>query len=300
MRWQLAMIVAALAACGSEERRSCVPTEYQLTFQPADTRPDEYLDDDRTVEAPVSVAVGGTERFTVVAVDDCGSAGGPGPLVVSSGNPAVATVTATGATIDIQGVAVGAVSVGVTDTLDVSHTLYVGVGRIDSVQLVADEVGEPGAFFVGIPQVKVKLLDADGFWLVDRALAVTGDIPQGDAWNVLDTAGAGVGDHTVTVHVGALTVPVTATIVDHLDDVMAGSPTMMSAVPSGQRVCFYAHTGGAVVAGVPWTFDYDTSAGHVSRPNCVEVWPRDRSETSTTITAHALGLSTTATVKFPR
>jgi hypothetical protein len=299
MRWSVGVILIALAACGTEDK-SCDSLQYNLAFHADDTHPNEYVDSDTYAVDPRFLAVGGTERFTVEAVDGCGSAGSPGRLGVYSVDESLATVTptATGATFDLHGLAPGFADVGAADEFGMTKHMGVTVRAIDSVRLVADEVGAPGAFFVGIPQVKVQLL-ARGQWLVDRDLAVGGPIAKGAAWNLLDTAGLDPGTYAEDVFAGGSTWPITVTIVDHLDDIVAGEPT--GAVPyRSEKVCFFAHTGGAVVAGVPWTFDYEPGGGRVDLPNCVVVWATSSQEEMTTVTAHALGMSASSTVAFPR
>lgn len=290
------MILVALAGC-DEEDDDCDPNARFMSFGSVDTHWYEYVDNDDEVVGDHGIAVGGSQRYSAVDRNDCGSAApSPEPISVLGADPQVATAAVNGGTIDVRGVGPGSVTLTIED-LDVKTERTIPVKTIDAVRLVADENGEPGAFFAGTLQAKIQLL-SQGDWVVDRGLTVTGELSQGSAWDLLDLRGAAVGDHAVTVIAGTSSWPVTATIVDHIDTVVAQAPAITAGIYDEPNVCFYAHASGVVVAGVPWTFDYDPEAGDVVRPNCVEVWRRDDKEISTTVTAHALGFSATTTVTF--
>lgn len=290
------MILVALAGC-DEEDDFCDPNLRYLSFGSVDTHWYEYVDNDDEVVGDHGIAVGGTQRYSAVDRNDCGSAAPmTGPLTASGVDPQVATVSITGSVLDVHGVAAGVVMLHLAD-VDVMTDRRIPVKAIDAVRVVADENGEPGAFYAGTPYAKIQLLAQDD-WVVDRGLTVAGDVPQGSAWNLLDLSAASVGDHAVTVNAGGASWPVIVTITDHVDAVVPQSPAITASIYGSQDVCFYAHDNGVAVAGVPWTFDYDADAGDLVRPNCVEVWRRDDKEISTTVTAHALGFSATTTVTF--
>ena len=298
MRWIVCVIVVALAGC-DEEDDFCDPNVRYMSFGSVDTHWIEYVDNDDEVVGDHGVAVGGTERYSAVDRDDCGSAApSPEPISVLGADSQIATASVNGALIDVHGVAAGSVTLTIKD-LDVMTDRTIPVKAVDAVRLVADENGEPGAFYAGSPYAKIQLL-AQGDWVVDRGLSIVGDLAQGSAWDLLDLSGASVGEHAVTVTAGGSSWPVTATITDHVDAVVAQAPAITTSIYGSPSVCFYAHDRGVVVAGVPWTFDYDPDGGEIVRPNCVEVWRRDDKEISTTVTAHALGFSATTTVTFAR
>ena len=68
----------------------------------------------------------------------------------------------------------------------------------------------------------------------------------------------------------------TATIVDHIDGIMARDAAITVQQYSSADACFFASTDGALVDGVPWQIDFDTLSGDQTTPNCVEVWLGDR------------------------
>ena len=294
MRWIVCVILVAVFGCDYEED-DCDPNVRYMGFGSVDTTWIEYVDSDSYTVGDHGIAVGGSERYSAVDRNDCGSAApNPEPLTVLGADPQVATVSVNGALIDLRGVGPGSVRLTIKD-LDVMTDRVIPVKTIDAVRLVADENGEPGAFYAGTPVAKIQLL-SQGDWVVDRGLAVSGDLAQGSAWNLLDLGAASAGDHAVKVIAGGASWPVTATIVDHIDAVVPQATQIAAAHYDTPDVCFHAHAAGIVVAGVPWTFDYDPDGGEVVRPNCVEVWRRDDKEISTTVTAHALGFSATPTV----
>jgi len=291
------ILVALLGACIDEEDDDCNPGSYYLTFDSSDTKWIEYSDADTYVVGYHAIAVGGVQRFEVGGETDCGDHAPVTPLEVRDDDPAIATESTIGATVDVRGVAAGDATLELLSHIADRHA-KVRVAPIASVRLVGDELGEPGAFYRGATTAKVQLLDADGQWLVDRSLTVSGDFPQGTRWNEVSLAGAQAGDHALSIAAGTGSWPVTATIVDHIDGIMARDAAITVQQYSSADACFFASTDGALVDGVPWQIDFDTLSGEQTTPNCVEVWLGDDNHTQTTITAHALGYTATTVVTF--
>ena len=293
------ILVASLASCIDEEDDECDPGSYYLTFHSSDTAWIEYDDSGSWVVGDHAVAVGGVQRFAVGAETDCGDRTPVTPLEVRDDDPQIATETTLGATIDVTGVATGEATLELLSPVADARP-RVRVAPIASVRLVGDELGEPGAFYQGAPVAKLQLLGADGQWLVDRSLTVSGDLAQGARWNLVSLAGAAPGDHAIDVMAGGASWPVTATIVDHIDGIMARDAAISVPEYSTPDVCFFATTDGALVDGVPWQIDFDWLAGTQTTPNCVEVWLGSDHLMQTTVTAHALGFTATTVITFTK
>ena len=297
MRLLLSVILVASFAGCDEEDDDCDPGMYYLTFHSSDTKWIEYEDADTYVVGPHAIAAGGMQRFGVGVETNCGDQTPVTPLEVRDDDPQTATETTTGATIDVKGIAAGVATLELLSPV-ADARVQVAVAPIASVRLVGDELGEPGAFYQGATAAKIQLLDADGQWLVDRSLTVSGDFRQGARWNEVSLAGASAGDHTVSIAAGTGSWPVIATIVDHIDGITARDAAITVQQYAYADACFFASTDGALVDGVPWHIDFDELSGTQTTPNCVEVWLPDDNHTQTTITAHALGYTASTVVTF--
>ncbi|MBV8761608.1 MAG: hypothetical protein JO257_30210 [Deltaproteobacteria bacterium] len=297
MRTILFVIFVASAACDDEED-DCDPTHVYLTFHSQDTSWIEYVDRDTWVVGEHPIAVGGTQRYGVGDETECGDERDPLPLAVTNETPQIVSLAVDGATIDAKGLSAGPGTLKLANA-DAVRPADIPVAPIDDVAVVGDELGDPGAFYVGAATAKIQLLASDT-WVVDRGLTVAGDLPHGNRWNLLDLSRAAPGVHAVTVIAGESSWPVDVMIVDHIDDITPRDAAITQPAWGSAFACFFAHANGAVVAGVPWTFDFDTLGGRIYRPNCVEVWTHDDHEMQTTVVAHALGLTATTTVTFTR
>jgi len=297
MRLLLSVILVASVAGCDEEDDDCDPGTYYLTFHSSDTKWIEYNDADTYVVGSHAIALGGVQRFEVGAETGCGDQTPVTPLEVRDDDPQTATETTVGATIDVRGVAAGDATLELLSDVADSR-VKVAVAPIASVRLVGDELGEPGAFYQGATAAKIQLLDADGQWLVDRSLTVSGDFRQGARWNEVSLAGASAGDHLLSIAAGTGSWPVTATIVDHIDGITARDAVLSVPQYLSTEACFFATTDGRLVDGVPWQIDFDELSGTQTEPNCVEVWLGTDHRMQTAITAHALGYTATTVVTF--
>jgi hypothetical protein len=283
------LLIALLAGCLDQEEDDCNANALAIDAQSADPIPAQWW------IGPV--AVGGSQHIYARTYDECGTQQSPSQITVSSNVPAVvdATVVAT-EEIEVRAHEIGTATLSISNARGLRLADPVEAKLISSVVLASTEEGDAQAFYPA-KVAYIQLLDADAKPLVDRGLTVVGDVPRSSVWDELDLSSATPGDHSLEVTAGISTWPVTLTVVDGIDSVVAEHAALTSSAYESTQVCFLAERGGKVVAGVPWTFTVD-SGNHDEPyiPNCIDVW--GAAGTTVTVTGSALGLSAVASVTF--
>lgn len=281
---------------------ACVGTSHECENNPglrvlsSDLGDQDYVDSD-TTSSEIVLAVGGTERFHAID-DECDDSMPATDIAATSDTPTVASVTVGGSVFDVKGLAEGPAS-GPISAAGWRTSWFVEVVPIDHIVLVAQELGEPDAFYAGAGSATIKVFDVHGRVVVDRDLSVVSDTFQrGDAWNHLAIGNAAPGHYSFAINAGDRAWPVDMTLVDHITGVTPNQSNVVGIANEGKDVCFFAHLDGALVAGVPWQFGFDPHWGKVSptRANCVTV--TDAAGTMHFVSAQALGFSASATVQF--
>ena len=299
MRILLLCCLAPLTACIGEPHECDIATG-EVFAQSRDIAIPEYVDQFDFPFAELATAVGGTQRFDA-QIHGCDN---PMPLTnafVRTETPQLGSVTSS-SPFDFHAVAAGASDLLLMGDEGNGH-VSLQATAIDHVALVGQELGEPGAFYVGTPYAMIQLLDSTGAALVDRNLSVvTGALPLGDKWNHLALAGAAAGSYSVAIQAGDRAWPLDVTIVDHISDVTPREPSVVAEKYYETYACFFAQLDGVDVAGVPWTYDFEPGHGTVrpSRPNCLVVTAGTgaNEKLEQDVTAHALGFSATVHVRF--
>lgn len=295
MRW--IFVLALVTAC--DEDLDCDPSLHHLSLQTIDVHPEDLVDtDDYAVFNPRPTAVGGTQHLDAEVFDDCGTRHSNSPVTVRSDDPASLSATAVSETeIEVAASRAGTTRIHVAAANGLTRDASLEAKPIQNVILAARELGAPEAYLQGSALATIVLLDDTNQPLIDRSLEAFG-MPA-LAWNELDISHATVGDHDIQLIAGQATWPFTLTIVDSIDAIVAGEPTISGPTYLSTDACFFAHRAGHVVAGVPWKLVVDRGGFQVGwQPNCITVWQDNSAPPTITVTASALGHSATTVVTF--
>jgi hypothetical protein len=292
---RLAVLSLAMFAACIDTTHECDIDNGELRDRSLDVTETEYVDTSHA--AWPATAVGGTQRFGV-ELQGCDDETPVDVSYARSENPESATVDVTSGAFDLRPVVPGRTLVDIGGG-GVATSDSLSAAAIDHVALIAQESGEPGAFFVGAPVLVVELLDSTGGLLVDRNLTVaTGGFRSGDKWDHLAIDNMPAGAYTLLVNAGNRPWLVDVTLVDHITDVTPDASDVAGFGSEPVDVCFTAHLDGVVVAGVPWQFAFDPHYGKLdpARANCVTV--TDAAGNTRMVSAQALGFSASAIASF--
>ncbi|MBV8761605.1 MAG: hypothetical protein JO257_30195, partial [Deltaproteobacteria bacterium] len=247
-------LLTASACIGTSHE--CENIIQEVRVHSTDASIPEYVDTYPSSFGLPATALGGTQRFRA----DYLSCDATTPMMLSSvraDDPQRATLTLTSSsTFDFTPLSPGAATITVSGNLgSTSEALH--AAAIDHVALVGQELGEPGAFYVGAPLAMIQLLDSSGAPLVDRNVSiVSGAFQLGDAWNHLALGSMPAGQYSLAVNAGGQAWPLDVTLVDHLTGVIPEKENVTGVTNEPTDVCFFAYLGPVLVAGVPWQFSF--------------------------------------------
>jgi len=302
LRTLVLVAVTAVPACDVEaDPDACDPGMHDLGVQSIDYFFEDFVDSNDYDVAPPQTAVGGLQRFAVGVFDGCGAPQAPSPVTVTDDSPAIATATveSDGTTIDLHALASGMAELHVIAANGLVTEGLLGAEPIDHVKLVARELGEPTAFLRGTQLAAIVLIGSDGQPVIDSGVEIFGDLANDGRWNEIAIGDAPAGDHALAVLAGVSTWPVMLRVVDHIDAVVAQTPTLAVPSYSSGEVCFSATSGGDIVGGAAWLIDYPSTGGlNQGRANCVTVFQGNGVPSTITVTGRAAGFSAVTTVTF--
>jgi hypothetical protein len=208
---------------------------------------------------------------------------------------ALALVATTGDSVRVTGRAGGTGTLRITepDGVTLHDRVSLATAKIEAVALVplgelVPSTDRPVAWLAGTrADVAVRLLTATGGPVIDDSTFVSTAadvaIHADESWDHVVVAPAAEAT-PVTIHAGGTRFEAAIARVDAVDTIVA----VLDAADSdgGALLCFAAHAGEQVVAGLDWRFDVDGApATHFGAANCTMARPTARSRSLLTVTA---------------
>jgi hypothetical protein len=233
------------------------------------------------VHGDLPVAVNGTYELTYETYTD------PGVLVRTEIEGGFTSKIDTHQAVTVRATRLGSAAMTVTSYAPYGNTEVIAPTRTTIDVRSIDEVrfdlpryvsltGEPleptvvGSSFVGA----IRLVDADGQFLADHSLRVTGEGASTQRWDGFAIAGLAPGRHAVTVEADSLAAPVRVSIdvIDQVDDIIL-TDTREPSPSYWHQVCAHAFARGVEVM-TPWQMTAESFAWiPADAGNCIEVIP---------------------------